>query len=62
MDTTDVKNIEKRLEDALNLKKNLEKRLEKLGDNPRAETFQIQLDKVNELIQHLQQEKEELDK
>ena len=62
MDTTDVKNIEKRLEDALNLKKNLEKRLEKLKDNPRAETFQIQLDKVNELIQHLQQEKEELDK
>ena len=50
MDTTDVKNIEKRLEDALNLKANLEKRLEKLGDNPRAETFQIQLDKVNELI------------
>ena len=62
MDTTDVKNIEKRLEDALNLKANLKKRLEKLGDNPRAETFQIQLDKVNELIQHLQQEKEELDK
>ena len=62
MDTTDVKNIEKRLEDALNLKVNLERRLEKLGDNPRAETFQIQLDKVNELIQHLQQEKEELDK
>ena len=62
MDTTDVKNIEKRLEDALNLKKNLEKRLEKLKDNPRAETFQIQLDKVNELIQHLQQEKEELGK
>ena len=62
MDTTDVKNIEKRLEDALNLKANLGKRLEKLGDNPRAETFQIQLDKVNELIQHLQQEKEELDK
>ena len=62
MDTTDVKNIEKRLEDALNLKANLEKRLEKLGDNPRAETFQIQLDKVNDLIQHLQQEKEELDK
>ena len=62
MDTTDVKNIEKRLEDALNLKVNLERRLEKLGDNPRAETFQIQLDKVNELIQHLQQEKDELDK
>ena len=60
MDTTDVKNIEKRLEDALNLKANLEKRLEKLGDNPRAETFQIQLDKVNDLINHLEKEKEEL--
>ena len=46
--------LEKRLEDALNLKANLEKRIEKLGDNSRAETFQIQLDKVNDLIQHLQ--------
>lgn len=62
MDTTDINNIEKRLEDALNLKSNLESKIEKLGDNPRAETFQIQLDKVNDLISHLNQEKEELSK
>lgn len=62
MDTTDINNIEKRLEEAQNLKENLETKLEKLGDNPRAETFKIQLDKVNELINHLNQEKEELEK
>ena len=58
----DINNIEKRLEDAQNLKANLETKLEKLGDNPRAETFLIQLDKVNDLIKHLEQEREELEK
>ena len=62
MDTDDINNIEKRLEDALNLKENLESKLQKLGDNPRAETFKMQLNKVNELIKHLQEEKEELSK
>ena len=62
MDTDDINNIEKRLEDALNLKENLESKLEKLGDNPRAETFKMQLNKVNELIKHIQEEKEELSK
>ena len=62
MDTDDIANIEKRLEDAQNLKANLETKLEKLGDNPRAETFQIQLNKLNDLIGHLQNEKEELSK
>ena len=62
MDTTDINNIEKRLEDALNLKTNLENKIEKLGDNPGAETFKMQLDKVNDLINHLNQEKEELSK
>ena len=62
MDTNDINNIEKRLEDAQNLKANLETKLEKLGDTPRAETFQIQLDKVNDLIKHLEQEREELEK
>ena len=56
----DMENIEKRLQDAQNLKANLENKLEKLGDNPRAETFKIQLDKVNDLISHLEKEKEEL--
>lgn len=62
MDTTDINNIEKRLEDALNLKANLENKIEKVGDNPRAETFKMQLGKVNDLINHLNQEKEELSK
>ena len=62
MDTDDINNIEKRLEDAQSLKANLESKLEKLGDNPRAETFQIQLDKLNDLIDHLEKEKEELSK
>ena len=62
MDTDDITNIEKRLEDAQTLKANLETKLEKLGDSPRAETFQIQLDKVNDLIDHLKKEKEELNK
>ena len=57
-----MENIEKRLEDAINLKTKLESKLQKLGDSPRAETFKIQLDKVNGLIDHLNQEKEELSK
>ena len=58
----DAENIDKRLNDAQNLKANLETKLEKLGDSPRAETFQIQLDKLNDLIDHLEKEKEELNK
>ena len=60
MDTTDINNVNKRLEDAIALKTNLESKLEKLGDSPRAETFQAQLNKVNGLIDHLEKEKEEL--
>ena len=60
MDTTDINNVNKRLEDAITLKTNLESKLQKLGDSPRAETFQAQLNKVNELIDHLEKEKEEL--
>ena len=56
----EIENIEKRLQDAQNLKANLETKINKLSDNPRAETFQIQLDKVNDLINHLEKEKEEL--
>ena len=56
----DVENIEKRLTEAQNLKANLETKLNKLGDSPRAQTFQLQINKVNELIDHLEKEKEEL--
>ena len=62
MDTNDIANIEKRLEDAQSLKANLESKLEKVQDTPRVETFQIQLDKLNDLIDHLEKEKEELSK
>ena len=62
MDTDDIANIEKRLEDAQSLKANLESKLEKLQGAPRAETFQIQLNKLNDLIDHLEKEKEELSK
>lgn len=60
MDTNDIDNINKRLEDANNLKSDLESKLEKLGDSPRTEVFKAQLDKVNGLIDHLEKEKEEL--
>ena len=62
MDTNDITNIEKRLNDAINLKTSLEAKLEKLGDNPRAKTFKMQLNKVDELIKQLNEEKEELSK
>lgn len=62
MDSNDISNIEKRLEEAQNLKANLETKINKLGDSPRAETFQIQLNKLNDLINHLEKEKEELEK
>ena len=58
----DIENIDKRLSEAQNLKENLESKLEKLENTPRAETFQMQLDKVNDLIDHLEKEKEELSK
>ncbi|WP_407376489.1 hypothetical protein [Methanobrevibacter sp.] len=60
MDTDDIKNIEKRIEDAQNLKSNLESKVEKLPDSPRKDQFQMQLDKINDLIAHLEKEKEEL--
>lgn len=62
MDTDDINNIEKRLADAKELKTNLENKIQKLGDSPRAETFKIQLNKIDGLISHLEQEKEELSK
>lgn len=47
---------EKRLNDAINLKASLKSKIEKLGDDPRAESFKVQLDKVNELIDYLKKE------
>ena len=60
MDTDNIENIEKRLEDAKNLEANLESKAEKLADSPRADEIKLQLTKVAELIEHLELEKEEL--
>ena len=47
---------DKRLELAINKKKELEAKLEKVKGTPREEEFQIQIDKLNELIKHLREE------
>ncbi len=56
---SDKTNIEQRIEKANELKISLEKKLEKVKGTPREEEFQLQVDKLNDLIKHL---KEELDK
>ena len=52
-------NTEERLKKAIELKESLEKRLEKLKGTPREEEFKIQLEKVDDLIKHLEKELEE---
>lgn len=59
IDMSDKTNIEQRIEKATELKISLEKKLEKVKGTPREEEFQLQVDKLNDLIKHL---KEELDK
>ena len=48
--------VDKRLELAQNKLKELEDKLEKVKGTPREEEFQIQIDKLNELIAHLSEE------
>jgi phage protein U len=55
----DKTNTEERLKKAIGLKESLEKRLEKLKGTPREEEFKIQLEKVDDLIKHLEKELEE---
>lgn len=45
-----------RLELAKNKKSELEEKLEKVKGSPREEEFQLQLDKINQLIKHLENE------
>lgn len=47
---------DKRLELAINKKKELEAKLQKVKGTPREEEFQIQIDKLTELIKHLENE------
>ena len=52
----DKTNIEERIQKAVNLKTSLESKLEKVKGSPREEEFQIQVDKLNDLIAHLKAE------
>ena len=47
---------DKRLELAKNKLEELETKLEKVKGTPREEEFQMQIDKINELIAHLEKE------
>ena len=47
---------DKRLELAKNKLEELEAKLEKVKGTPREEEFQMQIDKINELIAHLEKE------
>ena len=52
----DKTNIEERIQKAVNLKTSLESKLEKVKGSPREEEFQIQVDKLNQRIEHLKEE------
>ena len=54
----DKTNIEDRIQKAVDLKTSLESKLEKVNGSPREEEFQIQIDKLKELIAHLEAELE----
>ena len=54
----DKTNIEERIQKAVDLKTSLESKLEKVKGSPREEEFQIQIDKLNGLIAHLEAELE----
>lgn len=54
----DKTNIEERIQKAVDLKASLESKLEKVKGSPREEEFQIQVDKLNDLIAHLKAELE----
>lgn len=49
-------NVEMRIKKAEELKKSLESKLEKVRGTPREEEFQMQIDKINDLILHLENE------
>ena len=49
-----IKMSDKRLELAKNRLVELESKLEKVKGTPREEEFQMQVDKLNELIKHLE--------
>ena len=48
---------DRRLEMAIKKRDELEKKLQKVKGSPRESEFQIQIDKLNDLIEHLESEK-----
>lgn len=54
----DNKNIEERIKKAEELKQSLESKLQKVKGTPREGEFQMQIDKLNDLIKHLESELE----
>ena len=53
---SDKSNVEERIKKAKELKQSLESKLEKVKGTPREEEFQLQIDKLNDLIAHLESE------
>ena len=54
--TDDKSNIDSRIKKAEELKASLEIKLEKVANTPREEEFKLQIEKIDELIIHLQKE------
>lgn len=52
----DKNNIQERINKAIELKASLESKLEKVKGTPREEEFKLQIDKVDALIAHLEEE------
>lgn len=49
-------NVEERLTKAIDLKASLEEKLEKVKGTPREEEFKLQIEKIDALIAHLNEE------
>ena len=52
----DNNNIQERINKAINLKESLEQKLEKVANTPREEEFKLQIEKIDALIAHLEEE------
>lgn len=52
----DKDNIQERINKAIELKASLESKLEKVKETPREEEFKLQIEKINALIAHLEEE------
>ena len=52
----DKNNIQERINRAIDLKASLEQKLEKVANTPREEEFRLQIEKIDALIAHLEEE------